>query len=101
MFTHSFAHQVRKFGEMQLGEEGREMHIAQCWIFSSVLVYCLGIVLAIYIKKVFAGFSPLRGFPRINVVYLVIVFLSMILSMPWLSSKLKRNLIITETLIVN
>jgi hypothetical protein len=39
-------HQVRKSGELQLGEEGRETRIAQCWIFSSVLVYCLGIVLA-------------------------------------------------------
>jgi hypothetical protein len=56
--THSFTHQVRKFGELQLGEEGRERRIAQCWIFSSVLVYCLGIVLAIYIKEVFVGFSP-------------------------------------------
>jgi hypothetical protein len=56
--TQSFTHQVRKSGELQLGEEGRERHIAQCWIFSSVLVYCLGIVLAIYIKEVFAGFSP-------------------------------------------
>ena len=58
LFTHSFTHQVRKSGELQLGEEGRERRIAQCWIFSSVLVYCLGIVLAIYIKEVFAGFSP-------------------------------------------
>jgi hypothetical protein len=58
LFTHSFTHQVRKFGELQLGEEGRERCIAQCWIFSSVLVYCLGIVLAIYIKEVFVGFSP-------------------------------------------
>jgi hypothetical protein len=30
----------------------------------------------------------------INVMYLVIVFLSVILSMIWLSSKFKRNLII-------
>jgi hypothetical protein len=63
LFTHSFTHQVHKFGELQLGEEGRERHIAQCWIFSSVLVYCLGIVLAIYIKEVFAGFLPHEGFP--------------------------------------
>jgi hypothetical protein len=61
--THSFTHQVRKFGELQLGEEGRERHIAQCWIFSSVLVYCLGIVLAIYIKEVLLGFLPHEGFP--------------------------------------
>jgi hypothetical protein len=51
---------VRKFGEMQLGEEGRERRIAQCWIFSSVLVYsyCLGIVLVIYIKEVLLCFLP-------------------------------------------
>jgi hypothetical protein len=42
----SLTHQVRKSGELQLGEEGRETRIAQCWIFSSVLVYCLDIVLA-------------------------------------------------------
>jgi hypothetical protein len=58
LFTHSFTHQVCKFGEMQLGEEGRERRIAQCWIFSIVLVYCLGIVLAIYIKEDFVVFSP-------------------------------------------
>ena len=63
MFTHSFTHQVRKFGELQLGEEGREKRIAQCWIFSSVLVYYLGIVLAIYINEVLLGFLPHEGFP--------------------------------------
>jgi hypothetical protein len=61
--THSLTHQVRKFGELQLGEEGRGRHIAQCWIFSSALVYCLGIVLAIYIKEVMLGFLPREGFP--------------------------------------
>ena len=60
MFTHSFTHQVRNFGEMQLGEEGRERCISQCWIFSSVLVYCLCIVLAIYIKEFCWVFSPMR-----------------------------------------
>jgi hypothetical protein len=44
-------------------QEGRERRIAQCWIFSSVLVYCLGIVLAIYIKEFFMGFLPHEGFP--------------------------------------
>jgi hypothetical protein len=39
-------------------------------------------------------------FPRINVVYLVIAFLSVILSMLWLSSKLKRNLIIAQNLTI-
>jgi hypothetical protein len=39
----------------------------------------LGIVLAIYIKEVFAGFSSPRGFPRINVVSLVNVYFSVIL----------------------
>jgi hypothetical protein len=34
----------------------------------------------------------------INVVYFVIVFLSVILPMLWLSSKLKRNLIIAQNL---
>jgi hypothetical protein len=61
--THSFTHQVCKSGELQLGEEGRERHIAQCWIFSSFLVYCLGIVLAIYIKEFLLGFLPHEGFP--------------------------------------
>ena len=33
----------------------------------------------IYIKEIFVGFYPPSGFPGINVVYLVIVFLSLIL----------------------
>jgi hypothetical protein len=61
-------------------------------------VYCLGIVSAIYIKEVFARFSPPLGFPRINAVYLVIVFLLVILPMLLLSSKLRRNLIIAQNL---
>jgi hypothetical protein len=44
-------------------KEERGTLLAQCWIFSSVLVYCLGIVLAIYIKKVLLGFLPHEGFP--------------------------------------
>jgi hypothetical protein len=63
LFTHSFTYKVRKFRELQLGEEGRERCIAQCWIFSSVLVYYLGIVLAIYIKEFLVGFLPHEGFP--------------------------------------
>jgi hypothetical protein len=43
------------------------------------LSYLLNIVLAIYDKEVFAGFSSPRGFPRINVVSLVNVYFSMIL----------------------
>jgi hypothetical protein len=39
----------------------------------------LDIVLAIYDKEVFAGFSSPRGFPRINVVSLVNVYFSVIL----------------------
>jgi hypothetical protein len=43
------------------------------------LSYLLNIVLAIYDKEVFVGFSSPRGFPRINVVFLVNVYLSVIL----------------------
>jgi hypothetical protein len=39
----------------------------------------LDIVLAIYDKEVFAGFSSPRGFPRINVVSLRVVYFSVIL----------------------
>jgi hypothetical protein len=42
------------------------------------LSYLLNIVLAIYDKEVFAGFSSPRGFPRINVVSLVNVHFSVI-----------------------
>ena len=62
------------------------------------LVYYLGIVLKIYIKEVFAGFSPPYGFPKINDVYLVIVFLSVILLMLLLSTKIEKNLIATLNL---
>jgi hypothetical protein len=61
--------------------------------FLYCLVYSLGIVSAIYIKEVFVGFSP-PGFPMISDVSFVIVYFLVILSMLWLSSKLKRNLII-------
>ena len=43
------------------------------------LSYLLNIVLAIYDKEVFAGFSSPRGFPRINVVSIVDVYFSLIL----------------------
>ena len=43
------------------------------------LSYLLNIVLAIYDKDVFGGFSSLRGFPMINVVFLVNVYFSVIL----------------------
>ena len=43
------------------------------------LSYLLNIVEATYDKEVFAGFSSPRGFPRINVVSLVIVSFSVIL----------------------
>jgi len=39
----------------------------------------LNIVLAIYDKEVFAGFSSPRGFPRINAMSLVNVYFSVIL----------------------
>jgi hypothetical protein len=46
--------------------------------------FCIGlsyldIILAIYDKEVFAGFSSPRGFPRINAVSLVNVYFSVIL----------------------
>jgi hypothetical protein len=43
------------------------------------LSYLLNIVLALYDKEVFAGFSSLRGFPRINDVSLMNVYFSVIL----------------------
>jgi hypothetical protein len=43
------------------------------------LSYLLNIVLAIYDKEIFARFSSPRGFPRLNVVFLVNVSFSMIL----------------------
>ena len=43
------------------------------------LSYLLNIVLAIYDKEVFAGFSSPRGFPRINAVSIVDVYFSVIL----------------------
>ena len=43
------------------------------------LSYLLNIVLAIYDKEVFVGFSSPRGFPRINVVSIVDVYFSVIL----------------------
>jgi hypothetical protein len=41
--------------------------------------YLLNIVLTIYDKEVFVGFSSPRGFPRINVVSFVNVYFSVIL----------------------
>jgi hypothetical protein len=43
------------------------------------LSYLLTIVLEIYDKEVFVGFSSPRGFPTINVVSLVNVYFSVIL----------------------
>jgi hypothetical protein len=43
------------------------------------LSYLFNIVLEIYDKEFFAGFSFPRGFPRINVVSLVNVYFSVIL----------------------
>ena len=58
MLTHSLDHPERKFGAA-VGEEGREReadYLGEDFLYC--LVYSLGIVLAIYIKEVFAGFSP-------------------------------------------
>ena len=52
MFTHSFTHKLRKFGELQLGEEGRERCIAQWMIFSSVWF----IILALYSLSILRNF---------------------------------------------
>jgi hypothetical protein len=49
----------------------------------------LGIVLSIYMKEVFAGFSPSRGFPRIHDVSLMIVYFSGILSMLLICNEMK------------
>ena len=43
------------------------------------LSYLLNIVLTIYDKEVFVGFSSPRGFPRINAVSIVDVYFSVIL----------------------
>jgi hypothetical protein len=58
LFTHSLDHPERKFGAA-VGEEGREReahYLGEDFLYC--LVYSLGIVLAIYIKEVFVGFSP-------------------------------------------
>jgi hypothetical protein len=58
------------------------------------LSYLLNIVLAIYDEEVFVGFSSPRGFPRINVVFLVNVYLSVILVlMLLLSIEMQRTII--------
>ena len=57
------------------------------------LSYLLNIVLAIYDKEVFVGFSSPRGFPRINVVSHVNVFLSDLVLMLLLSIEMQRTII--------
>jgi hypothetical protein len=57
LFTHSFAHSVRKFGSCSW-EKKEERGAFLSGGYSLVFGLCLGIVLAIYIKEVFAGFSP-------------------------------------------
>jgi hypothetical protein len=60
-------------------ERGRRVaHLLERTI-SIGLSYLLNIVLTIYDKEVFVGFSSPRGFPRINVVSLVNVYFSVIL----------------------
>ena len=53
----------------------------------------LDIVLAIYDKEVFVGFSSPRGFPRINVVSCECVFLSDLVLMMLLSIEMQRTII--------
>ena len=56
--THSFAHPVPKFGSCsweKKEERGALLSVGYSLVF---LVYYLGIVLAIYIKEFFVGFSP-------------------------------------------
>jgi hypothetical protein len=57
LFTHSLVHQSASL-ELQLEKKReREAHyLGEDFLY--YLVYSLGIVLAIYIKEVFAGFSP-------------------------------------------
>ena len=57
------------------------------------LSYLLNIVLAIYDKEVFVGFSSPRGFPRINVVSLVNVYFSNLVLMLLLSIEMQRAII--------
>jgi hypothetical protein len=65
-YTHSSDSSSAQVLKVAAVARRRDKHIAQSWIFSSVLVFSLGIVLAIYIKEVFAGFSPPWGFPGIK-----------------------------------
>ena len=57
------------------------------------LNYLLNIVLAIYDKEVFVGFSSPRGFPKINVVSCECVFLSDLVIMMLLSIEMQRTII--------
>ena len=65
--------------QLPAGERRRRVvHILERTICIG-LSYLLNILLAIYDKEVFSGFSSPRGFPRINVVFLVDVYFSVIL----------------------
>ena len=58
MFTHSLVHESASL-ELQLEEKEereRDTYLGEDFLYC--LVYSLGIVLTIYIKEVFAGFSP-------------------------------------------
>jgi hypothetical protein len=57
LFTHSLVHQSTSL-ELQLEKKERERGAFLGEDFLYCLVYSLGIVLAIYIKEVFVGFSP-------------------------------------------
>ena len=58
MFTHSLVHQSASIGAA-VGEEGRERE--RCILGRELYILfelSLGIVLVVYIKEVFVGFSP-------------------------------------------
>jgi hypothetical protein len=63
--THSSSAQVLKEKVAVVGCRKKEEREACCSVLDILccLVHYLGIVLAIYIKKVLLGFLPLEGFP--------------------------------------
>jgi hypothetical protein len=75
-FTCSFSYEASCNYQLERGR--RVAHLLGRTICIG-LSYLLNIVLAIYDKEVFVGFSSPRGFPRIDVVSLVNVYFSVIL----------------------
>ena len=82
-------------GKLQLPVGERRIRVAHLLGMTICigLSYLLNIVLEIYDKEVFAGFSSPRGFPRINVVSLVIVYFLVILIMLLLSNEMQTSII--------